>query len=80
LGRGKGGQISEFEASLVYRVGSRTTRATQRSTVSKTKTINNKQKKKNPKPNKNQTNKKIQNPTKLVFRRQAGRSLNPRSA
>jgi hypothetical protein len=30
-------QISEFEASLVYRVSSRTARATQRNPVSKTK-------------------------------------------
>jgi hypothetical protein len=34
---GRGRQISEFEASLVYRVSSRTTRATQRNLVSKTK-------------------------------------------
>ena len=32
---GRGRQISEFEASLVYRVSSRTTRATQRNPVSK---------------------------------------------
>jgi hypothetical protein len=36
-GRGRGRCISEFEASLVYRVSSRTTRATQRNPVSKTK-------------------------------------------
>jgi hypothetical protein len=40
LGR-KGRQISEFEGSLVYRVSSRTARATQRNLVSK----NNKQNK-----------------------------------
>jgi hypothetical protein len=34
---GRGRQISELEASLVYRVSSRTTRATQRNTVSKKK-------------------------------------------
>jgi hypothetical protein len=34
-GRGKGKWISEFEASLVYRVSSRTARATQRNPVSK---------------------------------------------
>jgi hypothetical protein len=33
---GRGRQISEFEASLVYRVSSRTARATQRNPVSKT--------------------------------------------
>jgi hypothetical protein len=32
---GRGRQISEFEASLVYRVSSRTDRATQRNPVSK---------------------------------------------
>jgi hypothetical protein len=34
---GRGRWISEFEASLVYRVSSRTTRATQRNPVSKKK-------------------------------------------
>jgi hypothetical protein len=33
---GRGRWISEFEASLVYRVSSRTARATQRNPVSKT--------------------------------------------
>jgi transposase-like protein len=32
---GRGRWISEFEASLIYRVGSRTARATQRNPVSK---------------------------------------------
>ena len=35
---GKGRRISEFEASLVYRVSSRTARAIQRNPVSKIKT------------------------------------------
>jgi hypothetical protein len=34
---GRGRQISEFEASLVYKVSSRTARATQRNPVWKTK-------------------------------------------
>jgi hypothetical protein len=34
---GRGSQISEFEASLVYKVSSRTARATQRNPVSKKK-------------------------------------------
>jgi hypothetical protein len=34
---GRGRQISEFEASLVYRVSSRSARATQRNSVSKKK-------------------------------------------
>jgi hypothetical protein len=37
---GRGRRISEFKASLVYRVSSRTARATQRNPVSKTKTKN----------------------------------------
>jgi hypothetical protein len=41
---GRSRWISEFEASLVYRVSSRTVRATQRNPVSKTKTKQNKQK------------------------------------
>jgi hypothetical protein len=39
---GRGRQISEFEASLVYRVSSRTARATQRNPVSKNKIKKNK--------------------------------------
>jgi hypothetical protein len=35
---GRGRWISEFEASLVYKVSSRTARATQRNPVSKNKT------------------------------------------
>jgi hypothetical protein len=42
---GRGRQISEFKASLVYRVNSRTARAIQRNTVSEKK--NKKQKTKN---------------------------------
>jgi hypothetical protein len=38
---GRGRQISEFEASLVYRVSSRTARATQKNPVSKKKKIPN---------------------------------------
>jgi hypothetical protein len=37
---GKGRQISEFEARLVYRVSSRTARAIQRNPVSKNKNKN----------------------------------------
>jgi hypothetical protein len=36
--RGRGRRISEFEASLVYKVSSRTARATQRNPVLETKT------------------------------------------
>jgi hypothetical protein len=41
---GRGRQISEFEASLVYRVSSRTARAIQRNPVSENKTKQNKTK------------------------------------
>jgi hypothetical protein len=40
----KGRQISKFKASLVYRVSSRTARATQRNPVSKNKKQTNKKK------------------------------------
>jgi hypothetical protein len=40
---GKGRQISEFEASLVYKVSVRTARATQRNPVSKKKKKKNKE-------------------------------------
>jgi hypothetical protein len=42
---GRGRQISEFEASLVYRVSSRTARAIQRHPVSKNQIKKNKRKK-----------------------------------
>jgi hypothetical protein len=40
---GRGRQISEFEASLVYKVSSRTAKAIQRNPVSKNKKQTNKQ-------------------------------------
>jgi hypothetical protein len=43
---GRGRQISEFEASLVYKVSSRTARATQRNPVSRNQKNKNKQTKK----------------------------------
>jgi hypothetical protein len=49
---GRGRQISEFEASLVYKVSSRTARATQRNPVSKNQKNKNKN---NPKPNQTKT-------------------------
>jgi hypothetical protein len=54
----RGRQISEFEASLVYRVSSRTARATQRNPASKYKTKQNKTKQIKTKQNK-QTNQKL---------------------
>ena len=44
--RGRGRQISDFETSLVYRVSSRTARATERNPVSKKKEEKKKKKKK----------------------------------
>jgi hypothetical protein len=49
---GRGRWISEFEASLVYRVSSRTARATQRNRVLKNKTKQNKTKQNKTKQNK----------------------------
>jgi hypothetical protein len=53
---GRGRQISEFEASLVYRVSSRTARAIQRNPVSKKQT--NRKKKNKTKQKKNLSVKK----------------------
>jgi hypothetical protein len=56
---GRGRWISEFEASLVYKVSSRTARAIQRNPVSKNNKQTNKQKNQQNKNNNNkQTNKK----------------------
>jgi hypothetical protein len=51
---GRGRQISEFEASLVYKVSSRTAKATQRNPVSKKQT------------NKQQQQKEIENQVYLI--------------
>jgi hypothetical protein len=51
---GRGRRISEFKASLVYKVSSRTARATQRNPVSK---ISKKEEKKKEKETNKQTNK-----------------------
>jgi hypothetical protein len=55
---GRGRWISEFEASLVYRVSSRTARATQRNPVSKNKNPKNKTKQNKTKQNKTKNKKK----------------------
>jgi hypothetical protein len=62
---GRGRWISEFKASLVYRVSSKTARATQRNPVSKTKTKTTKAKAKQTK-NPKQTNKQ-KNPCKWLI-------------
>jgi hypothetical protein len=54
---GRGRQIAEFEASLVYRVSSRTARAKQRNPVSKNKTNKQKNKTKQKQKQNNKTNK-----------------------
>jgi hypothetical protein len=54
---GRGRRISEFEASLIYRVSSRTARATQRNPVSKTKQNKTKTKTKTKNKNKNKNKK-----------------------
>jgi hypothetical protein len=53
--------ISEFKASLVYRVSSRTARATQRNSVSKNQ---------NPKPNQTKTKQKTKTKTKELHKPQ----------
>jgi hypothetical protein len=61
---GRGRRISEFEASLVYKVSSRTARATQRNPVSK--------EKENTKINQSikQTNKQTNTKTKKIYKEQ----------
>jgi hypothetical protein len=61
---GKSRQISEFEATLVYKVSSRTARATQRNPVSKT----NKQTKQNKtkQKQKKRTLKKLENKFEVI--------------
>jgi hypothetical protein len=62
---GRGRRISEFEASLVYRVSSRTARAAQRNPVSKNKNKNKSKSKTKTKQTKQKTNKtKNKNQTK----------------
>jgi hypothetical protein len=57
---GRGRRISEFEASLVYRVSSRTARATQRNPVSKNQNEKEKEKEKEKKQKtKNKKNLKV---------------------
>jgi hypothetical protein len=61
---GRGRQISEFEASLIYRVSSRTARATQGNPVSKNK---NKNKTKQNKKKKKLDSRKPNNPIKMGY-------------
>jgi hypothetical protein len=65
---GRGRQISEFEASLVYKVSSRTARATQRNHVSK-----NQKKKKKKKPSKILTGTSISDSSRTVSFCQQGK-------
>jgi hypothetical protein len=60
---GRGKQISEFEASLVYRVSSRTARAIQRNPV-----LKKKKKKQKTKQTNKKNNNKIQEKKTLLFK------------
>jgi hypothetical protein len=68
---GRGRQISEFKASLVYRVSSRTARTTQRNPVSKNKKQNQRKKKRKKRRKKKKKrrnkNKKIEIPFINLF-------------
>jgi hypothetical protein len=65
---GRGRQISEFEASLVYKVSSKTARAIQRNPVSKkTKQNKTKQKTKNKKQKQNNNNNKTKTKRDAYF-------------
>jgi len=57
---GRGRRISEFEASLVYRVSSRTARATQRNPVSKKKKKEEEEEKEKRKERKTERNPNVQ--------------------
>jgi hypothetical protein len=61
---GRGRRIFEFEASLVYRVSSRTARAIQRNPVSKKKKKKRKEKEKKNKKQKTKNKNKNKNKTK----------------
>jgi hypothetical protein len=61
---GRGRQISEFKASLVYRVSPKAARATQRNPVLKNQTKPNQTKPNQTKPNQTKQNKTKQNKTK----------------
>jgi hypothetical protein len=63
---GRGSQISEFKASLVYRVNSRTARAAQRNPVSKKQQKQKRQKNKTKQKNQNKQ-KKEKKKQKQVF-------------
>jgi hypothetical protein len=59
---GRGRQISDFEASLVYRVSSRTARA-----IQKNKTKQKKKRKQKTKKKENKTNKQTKKQTKILI-------------
>jgi hypothetical protein len=62
---GRDREISEFKASLVYKVSSRTARAIQRNPISKSKTKQNKKQKQKQKTNKQTKNKTKKTVTRL---------------
>jgi hypothetical protein len=65
---GRGRWISEFEASLVYRVSSRTARATQRNPVSKKPKPKNQKKKKKTKKTKKEDFQSYHNPEEFKLK------------
>jgi hypothetical protein len=69
---GRGRQISKYEASLIYKVNSRTARAIQRNPVSKNKTKQNKTKQNKTKQNKTKHNKTKQLAKCLLLSRAFG--------
>jgi hypothetical protein len=71
---GRGSLISKFEASLVYRVSSRTARATQRNPVSKNKKNKKTKKTKNKKKKRRRRNNK-RNPKDKSLKKVAQRSV-----
>jgi hypothetical protein len=64
---GRGRRVSEFEASLVYRVSSRTARATQRNPVSKKKEKKKRKKNKKHKKRKKMFNKGLWQSDTMIF-------------
>jgi hypothetical protein len=64
---GRGRQLSEFKTSLVYRVSSKTARATQRNPVSKKKKKRKNEKTKNKKQTKQKTKKRKEKEKKYIM-------------
>jgi hypothetical protein len=72
---GRGRQISEFEASLVYKVSSRTARAIKRNPVSKNKTKQNRTEQNRTEQNRTEQNRTEQNRTKQIIKKKKWESV-----